>query len=204
MKTNYYDENGKLKEAGDLAREIHSEDFHCSETITRAVWPHLFPNKPLNEDILKMTMVMHGGIADSMSSHCGGLTTGILMIGLLYGRDDIDGDARLAPAIARKYWQMFLDEFGTSHCTTLKSNLPLTGEAPTRCGCIMVRSARLILKCLQEIEENPTPIDEMYLWRLDRTKEPCHEQIPPMKSSEEVKAEKLAAAALKAKNSQER
>ena len=193
MKTNYFDEKGQLKEVGELAREIHLEGFHCTETLTRAVWPHIFPDKPLNDDILKMTMVLHGGMGDSMSSHCGGLTTGILMIGLLYGREDIDGDARLAPAIARKYWQMFLDEFGTSHCTTLKSDPTLTGEAPSRCGCIMVRSARLILKCLQEISENQTPVDEMYLWRVDRTKEPCHEQIHPMKSSEEVKAENLAA-----------
>ena len=190
--TVYENQNSNLREVGKLARDIHLEGYHCSETVLRAVWPHLFPQKELMDDILRMAMVLHGGIADSMSSHCGGLTTGILMIGLLYGRNDINGDARLAPAIARKYWQQFLDEFGTSHCTTLKSEPTLTGEAPTRCGCIMVRSARLLIKCLEEIKNNPVPKKDMYKWKLDRTKEPCHEKIIPMKSSEEVKAEKLA------------
>ncbi len=68
---------------------------------------HLFP-----EDILRMTMVIHGGIADCLSSHCGGLMIGILMIGLLYGREDLTGDERLAPSIAHRFWQRFLDE----HC----------------------------------------------------------------------------------------
>lgn len=177
-----------VKRAGDLAREIHLEGYHCTETLIRTLWPLLLPDQELTPAILRMTMVLHGGMADSMTSHCGGLTTGILVIGALYGREDIQGDARFAPAIARRYWQMFLDEFGTSHCTTLK-NQPLTGDAPTRCGCIMVRSARLLVQCLQDIDFDHLSNEAAYAWKVDRMNEPCHEQIPPMKSSEELKAE---------------
>lgn len=186
---NIHNADGSLREVGEVVREVHEIGYHCSETLIRALWPYLLPDKELTDTILRMTMVLHGGIADSMSSHCGGLTAPILLIGVKYGRENIEGDARYAPAIARGYWQRFLDEFGTSHCTTLKKDQPPTGEAPTRCGCIMVRSARLLLDYLQELETNPPDKEEMYLWRLDRSKEPCHEKIPPMKSSEEVKAE---------------
>ena len=143
------------------------EGYHCTETLIRTFWPLLLPQEELTDRILRMTMVLHGGMADSMSSHCGGLTTGILMVGALYGRSDIKGDARFAPGIARYYWQAFLNEFGTSHCTTLK-NQPLTGDAPTRCGCIMVRSARLLVRCIQEIDVENISKDEVYDWKVDR------------------------------------
>jgi hypothetical protein len=134
---------------------------------------------------------MHGGIAGCLSSHCCGLTIGILMIGLLYGREDLTGDERLAPSIARRFWQRFLDEFGTSHCTTLRSSTPLTGEAPTRCGCIIVKSVRLFMNFVEEIKSNPVNIEKIYTWKVDRTKESCHESIVPIKSSTELKAEAL-------------
>jgi hypothetical protein len=67
----------------------------------------------LCDTVLKMAMPFRGGMAGTMSSHCGALTSGILLIGALYGRLKPDGDEKLAPAIARRYWQMFLDEFGT-------------------------------------------------------------------------------------------
>lgn len=192
MHQEYFHTDGSLRDAADIARDLHIAGYHCAETVVRALWPRMLPNEELTDTTLRMTMVLHGGMGDSMGSHCGALTAGMLMIGALYGRTDLNGDARLAPAIARRYWQRFLDEWGTSHCTTLRSNPELTGDAPTRCGCLIVRSVRILQDVLRELEENPVPLEEMYLWRLDRSKEPCHEQIPVMKSSEEVKAEQQA------------
>ena len=186
---NIHNPDNSLRDVGDVVREIHGLGYHCSETLVRALWPYLLPDEELTDTILKMTMVLHGGIGDSMGSHCGGMTAPILLIGAKYGREDINGDARYAPAIARGFWQRFVDEFGTTHCTTLKQDRPPGPEAPTRCGCIMVRSARLLLDYLQELEANRPDKEEMYLWRLDRSQEPCHEHTPVMKSSEEVKAE---------------
>lgn len=124
-------------------------------------------------------MPLRGGMAGTMSSHCGALTSGILLIGALYGRLEPDGDETLAPAIARRYWQMFLDEFGTSHCTTLRQG-EAGPEAPTRCGCIMVRASRLLLGWLREVQEHPPTAEEIETWQVDRTEEPCHEKIRPI------------------------
>ena len=145
----------------------------------RAVGAYVLDPSQLTDTALKMAMPLRGGMAGTMSSHCGALTAGILIIGALYGRLEPDGDEELAPAIARRYWQTFLDEFGTSHCTTLREEEP-GNEAPTRCGCIMVRSARLLLGVLDEVRLDPPTPREIETWQLDRTGEPCHEKIPPV------------------------
>lgn len=189
-RVNIFNSDGSKREVGELVREVHHQlGYHCSETLMRVLWPYLLPEEELTDAMLRMTMVLHGGIADSMGSHCGALTVPILLIGAKYGRENMTGDDRYAPSLARGFWQHFLDEFGTSNCTALKQDQPPTGEAPTICGCIMVRSARLLLEYIDEIEKNPPHKEELYAFRLDRSKEPCHEKIKSMKSSTEVRAE---------------
>ena len=176
--------NERLRLVGEKILNLHSEGYHCSETILRGVWPFILPEEPLTKEIMKMVMPFRGGMAASMSSHCGGLTVGILLIGAVYGREGLEGDGKLAPAIARKYWQLFLDEFETSQCTLLRQGEP-GPEAPTRCGCIMVRSAILITSLIDAIEKEKPSIDEIHSWKVDRSNEPCHEKVVPMKSSDE-------------------
>jgi C_GCAxxG_C_C family probable redox protein len=184
----YYNKDGSLREVGELVIDLHAAGYHCSETLIRALWPYLLPDRKLDETILKMTSTLHGGMAESMSSHCGGLTIGILLIGAMYGRIDVNGDARFDSALARGFWQRFLNEFGTSNCTTLKQGNFL-GGTPSRCTYIMVRSARILVEYVSEFKQNPVEKADLYHWRVDRTKEPCHEQIFPLKPAEEIKAE---------------
>ena len=174
----------QIEEVGKKVLELHLQKYHCSESLIRAVWPYVLPESELTSRILKIAMPFRGGIGASMSSHCGGLTIGFMLIGAIYGRDDIDGDGRLAPALCRQYWKMFLDEFGTSNCTLLRQGEP-GPEAPSRCGCIMVRSAQLMLKFFNKIHEENQPIEDIYSFKLDRSHEPCHEQVVPIKSSDE-------------------
>ncbi len=177
--------NDRLREVAEKTNQLHLEGYHCSETILRGVWPFIMPEKVLTDEIIKMIMPLRGGMAASMSSHCGGLTVGILMIGARYGRVDLQGDGKLATSIARKYWQHFLNEFETSQCTLLRSGDP-GPEADTRCGCIMVRSAVLITSLMDAVEKEKPSIEEIHSWKVDRHNEPCHEQVVPMKSSDEI------------------
>ncbi len=182
----HYNPDGSLREIGVVISQIHDLGYHCSETMVRGLWPHLLPMEDMTDTVLRMTGILHGGIADSMGSHCGCVSAPILLVGAKYGRKDTTTDDRYASAIARGYWQRFIDEFGTTHCTTLKLTQPSCNEAKTRCGCLMVKTARLFLQYLQELEANPPKREEMYLWRLDRSGEPCHEHVPVVKSSTET------------------
>jgi hypothetical protein len=52
--------------------------------------------------------------------------------------------------------------------------------------CIMVRSSVLITSLIDAIEKEKPAIEEIHSWKVDRHNEPCHEQVPPMKSSDEI------------------
>jgi len=153
----------KSIDVGGMALEIHKQGYHCSETIIRSVGSVVLDPSDLTETMLRMVFPLHGGIADTKTSHCGCLTTGILIIGALYGRITPVEDETLTMSVARRYWKLFLDEFGTTHCQTLKKGNP-GPEAPTRCGGIMVRSAQILYTLLQELQSEPLSDKKKQEW----------------------------------------
>ncbi len=174
----------RIREVGENALAFKDSGFHCSESLIRAVWPMVLPERELCDDVLRVVMPFRGGTAGTTSSHCGGLTVGIALAGALYGRVDVDGDYKLAPSVARYYWKLFLEKFGTSNCTLLRREEP-GPEAPSICGCIIVRSARLMLAYYDSLKNNFPPLEEVYNWTVDRSQEPCHERVTPLKSNDE-------------------
>lgn len=174
----------RIQEAGEKALTYKEGGFHCSESLIRTAWSYLIPDRELNDDVLRVMMPFRGGMAGTTSSHCGGLTVGIAMAGAIYGRLDAEEDYKLAPSVARMYWRLFLDEFKTSNCTLLRREEP-GPEAPTICGCIIVRSARLMVAYYDALKIDPPPLEEMYNWTVDRSQEECHERVKPMKNNDE-------------------
>lgn len=174
----------RVQEAGEKALAFKDSGFHCSESLIRAVWPYVIPDRELNDDVLRVIMPFRGGMAGTTSSHCGGLSVGIALAGAIYGRVDTDGDCKLAPSVARMYWRLFLEEFNTSNCTLLRREKP-GPEAPTVCGCIIVRSARLMVAYYDALKLDTPPLEEMYNWTVDRSGEECHERVKPMKDNDE-------------------
>jgi uroporphyrinogen decarboxylase len=96
---------------------------------------------------------MHGGLADEETGRCGALLAGMMIIGALYGRTDLDHDDALANLLARRYWDMFMETFGTDHCGTLKTGDP-GPEYPSVCGTIMVRAASILTELLEEVAQS--------------------------------------------------
>ena len=174
----------RMIEVGEKALAYKESGFHCTESLLRAVWPYVLPKEELLDQTKKVMMPFRGGIGATTSSHCGGLTVGIALAGALYGRLQADEDVKLASSIARKYWEVFLQEFGTSNCTLLRREEP-GPEAPTICGCIIVRSARLMVAFYDSLKMNMPPLEEIYSWIVDRSQEPCHEHVTPLKMNDE-------------------
>ena len=174
----------RLKEVGENALAFKDAGFHCSESLIRAVWPFAIPDRELCDDVLRVVMPFRGGMAGTTGSHCGGLTVGIALAGALYGRVGVDGDFKLAPSVARMYWRIFLEKFGTSNCTLLRRDEP-GPEAQSICGCIIVRSARLMIAYFDSLKNDFPPLEEVYSWTVDRRQEECHERVTPMKMNDE-------------------
>ncbi len=175
----------RIDKAGREALAYKDSGFHCTESLIRAVWPYVIPDRELSDDVMRVVMPFRGGMAATTGSHCGGLTVGIALSGAIYGRLTTDGDYKLAPSIARQYWKLFLEEFGTSNCTLMRRKKP-GPEAPTTCGCIIVRSARLMVSYFDALKTDFPPLDEVYSWIVDRSQEPCHERVVPRKMNDET------------------
>jgi len=96
---------------------------------------------------------MHGGLADTETGRCGALIGGMMVIGALYGRSDVEDDDALANLVARRYWELFLEAFGTDHCGTLKTG-EVGPEYPSVCGTIMARASGILANLLEELAES--------------------------------------------------
>jgi C_GCAxxG_C_C family probable redox protein len=61
-----------------------------------------------------------GGIGRSFEEACGALTGGLIAIGHLHGRRAPGGDWDLPAKLGAELRNRFIDDFGTSHCATLR------------------------------------------------------------------------------------
>ena len=174
----------RIQAVGEKALAFKDEGFHCSESLIRAVWPFVVPDRELSDDVLRIIMPFRGGIGGTTSSHCGGLTVGIALAGAIYGRVNADEDHKLGSSIARQYWRIYLEEFGTSNCTLLRRDEP-GPEASSICGCLIVRAARLMVAYYDSLKIDMPPLEEIYSWTVDRSQEPCHERVVPLWNNDE-------------------
>jgi hypothetical protein len=174
----------RIKQVGEDALAFKEQGFHCSESLIRAVWPYVLPERALSDDVLRIIMPFRGGISGSTSSHCGGLTVGVALAGAIYGRLKTDEDPKLASSVVRMYWRIYLENFGTSNCTLLRRDEP-GPEAPSICGCLIARAARLMVAYFDSLKMDMPPLEEVYAWTVDRSQEPCHERVVPMWPNDE-------------------
>jgi hypothetical protein len=116
----------------------------------RAVGASVLDRTVLSDSLLKMMSTLHGGLADTKNGPCGAMVAGIMIIGALYGRDDMAQDEAPGCAIARRWRGRFKREFGSEHCGTLRQGQP-GPEYPSVCGTIMVRAARMLAGFLNEL-----------------------------------------------------
>ena len=68
----------------------------------------------------RMATGFAGGVGDTQQEMCGALSGGTLVIGGLLGRASMGEDDRPALALAARYRERFLDEWGTSRCAELQ------------------------------------------------------------------------------------
>ena len=74
---------------------------------------------PVASQVIRMSSALAGGVGRCRQEMCGALTAGVLIIGALYGRANLEEDDGLALALAERYRSDWLAEFGHTQCEPL-------------------------------------------------------------------------------------
>jgi C_GCAxxG_C_C family probable redox protein len=99
--------------------------------------------------LVRMTTGLSGGLGGTKQEMCGTLSSGVLIIGALYGRSDLSGDGQQAVELAARYRDRFVAEFGTTHCESLYAAVHSASGLGT-CSVLVERAARILLGVLSD------------------------------------------------------
>ena len=110
-----------------------------------AVGEHLLG--PLDDQVLRMSSGLGGGVGSTQQELCGALSGGVLIIGALYGRTRPDQDDEECSRLVSTYRERFLEEFGTTCCADLRER-GFGSEGRWPCSTLVARSATILLDLL--------------------------------------------------------
>ena len=97
----------------------------------------------------RMATGFAGGVGDGQQEMCGALSSGVMVIGGLFGRVSLDQDDHPALTLATRYRQRFLAEWGHTQCARLREMV----HAPDglgSCSLLVERAAAILLEILAE------------------------------------------------------
>ena len=98
---------------------------------------------------VRMTTGFAGGVGDTRQEMCGALSSGVMIIGALVGRESPEGDDRPALDLATRYRERFASELDTTRCGPLHERVHAPGGLGS-CSFVVERAARILLDLLAE------------------------------------------------------
>ena len=110
-----------------------------------AVGEHLWGQ--VDDQTLRISSGLAGGVGGSQQELCGALSGGVLMIGALYGRTHVDQDDEECGRLVSIYRNRFIHAFGTTCCHELRdSGYGSDGQWP--CSTLVERATRILMEVL--------------------------------------------------------
>jgi C_GCAxxG_C_C family probable redox protein len=93
-----------------------------------------------------------GGVGGTRQELCGALSGGLLVIGALLGRVELDEDDRAPMNVAALFRARFLGKFGETQCAPLRE-MALASDELGSCAALVEQSAQLLLSVLLEVQQ---------------------------------------------------
>jgi len=106
----------------------------------------------LDPQCVRMATGLAGGLGDTQQEMCGALNGGVLVIGGLLGRESLSESDAPAFALAVRYRERFLAEFGCTQCGRLRDKVVYAPGGLGSCGALVERAATVLLDLLAEAE----------------------------------------------------
>jgi C_GCAxxG_C_C family probable redox protein len=115
-----------------------------------AVGDHFFG--PVTEREIRMTTGFAGGIGHTFEEVCGVFSTGVMIIGSLYGRSTQDQDDELCQAMVDEFRNRFRDQLSTINCSELREKkYGSGGDEP--CSVLVERASEILIEIIEENRE---------------------------------------------------
>jgi C_GCAxxG_C_C family probable redox protein len=138
----------KIKSASDAAVAHFGNGFHCAEAVA---WTVLAAMSEEPEQAAAHATAFGGGFGRSFEEACGALSGGLIAIGHLHGRRKPEGEWDLAAKLGAELRERFVNEFGTTHCATLREQF---GQEQQMAQCRKL-VGRLVTALLELLNESP-------------------------------------------------
>jgi len=120
------------------------QGWHCSEAMLVGLGALLTVTHP---QVIRAATGFAGGIGEQKHDVCGALSGGIMVIGLLYGRSEVDGADEECERLSTLYRERFLKEFGYTICQDLRDNW--RGKpGQENCSDLVAKASRILLDVL--------------------------------------------------------
>ncbi len=131
------------RRAGDLLRA----GWHCSEAVLGAVGPEVIPD--WTPAYLRLANGFAGGVGGSHEEICGAAAGGVMVIGALFGREELQDDL-LAQRLTKEFRKRFLADLGETRCDPLRQNVVKVEGGLGSCDIVCERAAMVLLQLLSE------------------------------------------------------
>ena len=106
----------------------------------------------LEPQCARMATGFCGGLGDTKQELCGALSSGVMVIGALFGRTSLEEDDEPAVRLAQRYRDLFLETFGDTQCCELRDKVVYSPGGLGSCGALVERAAGVLMALLEEAE----------------------------------------------------
>ena len=121
--------------------------YHCSEAVVLAIGPVVVPD--WHPACIRLSTGFAGGVGGTRNELCGALAGGVMVIGAVFGRSELQDDA-LAQQLTAEFRQRFRESLGESQCRWLRENVVAPEGGLGSCAVVVERATLILLDVLAE------------------------------------------------------
>ena len=131
----------------ELALKYFMEGYSCSESIVKAAADKGY----ISNEAVGIATSFSGGMG--VRCLCGAVAGAQMVIGAMFGRNDVDRDGKKARALAKEFYEKFTQKYKVTCCKVLSSGFSDFHSPERRLHCTnMVKDCAEILQSILETE----------------------------------------------------